>query len=630
MNWLQQLAAHARHRPPSLAITGGGQAVSHADLASRAAGLAHRLRAAEIGAESLVALALPQGAARLTAALGVLQAGAAYLPLGDREAPGRLEAVLRDAQPDIVLAPPEMAESLAAGAWQTWILGSLEDLPPAAAGASPLPLPQAADLAYVIYTSGSTGAPKGVEIEHGSLARLIAWHIAEYRVGPADRAALLAYPGFDAAVWELWPYWAAGASVHIPPADVRLEAAALRDWLLRQEITLAFAPTPLAEQLLALAWPARPPLRALLTGGDRLRRRPTTDLPFPLCNHYGPTEATVVATHGRVSPAGNGLAPIGRPVPYLRLEACDEQRRPVAAGAEGELWISGPGLARGYRHDPALTAERFGGGRRGGERWYRTGDRARRNPDGEWEFLGRADRQIKIRGWRIEPAEIERQLLAHPAVAAVVVEAVPAAPVSGPEPATEGAAAGAPNADAPFPRLVAYLAARGTERPGLAAMRAFLRSRLPEAMLPDAVRWLAALPQTPQGKWDRAALSQVAVLPAIAEAGRADLDAPPPDAATAASPTVDALAAILAEALGLPRVGPGEDFFLLGGHSLLGVQLVARVREELGVALPLRCIFDFPTAAQLAAEVDRRRAAASLAAGDGAAAGVPAGAEARP
>lgn len=618
MIWLEQLAEHARRQPEALALAAGDRAVSYGHLLRRAAGLATRLRAAGVGAESLAAIALPQGAARLTAALGVLQAGAAYLPLGDREAPGRLEAVLRDAAPEIVLAPPELAAPLAAGAWQTWTIGGLDDLPPAPAVTAPPALPAAADLAYVIYTSGSTGAPKGVEIEHGALARLIAWHIAAYRVGPADRAALLAYPGFDAAVWELWPYWAAGASCHIPPAEVRLHGEALRDWLLRQEITLAFAPTPLAEQLLALAWPPRPPLRALLTGGDRLRRRPPADLPFPLFNHYGPTEATVVATQGRVSPAGSGLAPIGRPVPYLRLEVRDEQRQPAAAGAAGELWIAGPGLARGYRQDPALTAERFWGGASDGERWYRTGDRARWNAHGELEFLGRADRQIKIRGWRIEPAEIERQLLTHPAVAAAVVEAAQPAPGGAPAPAE------APGTAAPAPRLVAYLAPRGADRPPLAAVRAFLRARLPEAMLPDQVRWLAALPQTPQGKWDRAALPSLAVLPSGAAEDRGGGGAPPPDGDRRASPTLGAVAAILAEALGVPRVGASEDFFLLGGHSLLGVQLVARVREQLGVALPLRCIFDFPTAAQLAAEIDRRRAAAA-----GAGAGLAAGAEAR-
>lgn len=601
MRWLDQVRSHAQQRPEAAAIGAAGQQIGYGDLQRGADGLAVRLRAAGLGTESLVAIALPNDAARLVAILGVLSSGAAYLPLGGRESLARQAAILRDAEPDLVLASPELATPLAEGAWRTWPISGLSDLP-AANVSGPVGKPAPEDLAYVIYTSGSTGAPKGVEIEHGALARLIGWHHQEYQITAADRAALLAYPGFDAAVWELWPYWAAGASVHLPPAMVRLDAAALRDWLLAERITVAFAPTPLAEQLITMPWPERPPLRALLTGGDRLRLRPA-GLPFPLFNHYGPTETTVVATHGRVGEAGDGLPAIGRPVPYLRIAIRDDAQRPLPAGAEGEIWIAGAALARGYRHEPGLTAERFRvlsspGGR---ERSYRTGDRGRWRPDGELDFLGRGDRQVKIRGWRIEPAEIEQQLLGHPAVGAALIEL----------------AAGGGDTAVSEPRLTAFLVARNAEQPGLAALRAYLRTRLPEAMLPSEVRWLGQLPRTAQGKWDRAALALAASAAADAPTGLAA------GVASDENPTARALAAILAEVLGVAKVGAEEDFFLLGGHSLLGVQLVARLREELGIVLPLRTIFDHPTAAQLAAEIDRRRAPAAApdnpppAAGDG-------------
>src|SRR3954454_5932254 len=283
-------------------------------------------------------------------------------------------------------------------------------------------------LAYVIYTSGSTGTPKGTELTHRGPAHLVAWHQRAYELSPADRSPLLAGPGFDASVWEMWTALATGASLHLPPPDTILSPAALLAWLAAERVTTAFLPTPLAEAVLEEAQTAPPralALRAVLTGGDRLLRRPSPDLPFVLVNHYGPTESTVVATAGTVTPTGVRPPDIGAAIANTQVHLLDRTLRPVPVGIPGELCIGGAGLARGYRKHPGLTAERFVPNPLGegpGERLYRTGDLARWLPGGQIEFLGRIDHQVKIRGIRIELGGIESVLAAQPEVAAAVVE----------------------------------------------------------------------------------------------------------------------------------------------------------------------------------------------------------------
>src|SRR5207248_877016 len=285
-----------------------------------------------------------------------------------------------------------------------------------------------AHLAYVIYTSGSTGQPKGVEITHASLLNLIAWHRTEFAVTPTDRASHLASVGFDAAVWEVWPYLTAGASLHLPDANTRVSPEQLRDWLVKEQITISFLPTALAEHVMALEWPTQTALRFLLTGADTLHRYPTSSLPFELVNNYGPTECTVVATSGRVRPEidAKGLPTIGRPIANTSIYILDENLREVSPGAEGELCIGGVGVARGYLNRDELTSEKFIADRfslERGAKLYRTGDLARYLDNGEIAYLGRVDEQIKILAYRIEPAEVERVLNRHSAIKSSVVVA---------------------------------------------------------------------------------------------------------------------------------------------------------------------------------------------------------------
>ena len=421
----------------------------------------------------------------------------------------------------------------------------------------PLPGSDPGQLAYVIYTSGSTGRPKGVEVEHRGLANLAAWHRRAYGITPSDRATRIAGPAFDAAVWEVWPYLTAGASLHIPDAATVLSPPRLISWLARHAITHAFLPTPLAEALLEEPWPADAALRVLLTGGDRLHRGPRPDHPFALWNHYGPTESSVVATWGRVAGTAAAPPPIGRPIDGVEVRL-DES---------GEILIGGAGLARGYRGRPDLTAERFVPDPLGapGERLYRTGDLARILPSGELDFVGRADFQVKVRGFRIELGEIEAALRRQPGVREAVVLAL------------EG--------ERGEKRLAGYVVGETVA----AELRAALGRELPDYMVPAAWVFLDALPLTPNGKVDRAALP-------APERGEDGYVAPRTEAEAA-------LAAIFAEVLDLPRVGVEDDFFALGGHSLTATRALSRLRARLGVDLPPRALFENPTVAGLVREV---------------------------
>jgi amino acid adenylation domain-containing protein len=446
------------------------------------------------------------------------------------------------------------------------------------------------DLAYVIYTSGSTGAPKGVEITHRGLANLVAWHQQAFSVSPVDRASHLAGLGFDAAVWELWPYLAAGASVHLIDEMARSSAELLREWLLDREITISFVPTPLAERLLAMEWPSTTTLRILLTGGDTLHHYPAHGLPFVVVNNYGPTECTVVATSGVVEPdtSLDPLPPIGCAIANTHVYLLDEHLQPVPAGTPGELHIGGASLARGYRNRPDLTAERFIRNPFAAEpnsRLYKTGDLARALPNGELAFMGRIDDQIKIRGYRIEPNEIVGALNRCPDIRNSLV--VAREDSSGDK------------------RLVAYILLNPDSSITPSALRDFLRERLPEYMTPSAFVRLAAFPLTPHGKVDRTALPA----PNPANTLQDEVSASP------ATLTEQRIAKLVTGLLSLEEIGRDDNFFLLGGHSLMGAQLIAQVRETFGVEIALRSLFDAPTVAALSAEIERLAGSKALAAG---------------
>ena len=565
--------ARAAAAPESVAIVDGARVLTYGELNRRANRLARYLRCLDLGADRVVPILLGRSAEMVVAALAVLKAGAAYLPIDPCYPADRVAFMVEDAGASVALTRTTLAASLPSqcelallvdlvgGAGTVWEILAEES------GADLGVDIQPESLAYVIYTSGSTGRPKGVAVQHASLTNLVHWHIRSYELTAEDRGCLTAGPAFDASVWELWPCLAAGARLLVPEESVRLDATRIVEWLRREQVSVCFLPTPVTEAILGLETPELPDLRALLTGGDRLHRPACSALPFSLINHYGPTESTVVATCGRVE-AGIAHDPtIGRPIDNIRVCLLDTTGQPVPMGVPGELCIGGGGLARGYLGRPELTAEKFVPDPFSGEagaRLYRTGDLARLLPTGELAFLGRLDHQVKVRGLRIELGEIESALTRHPLVEQAVV--LVQTDRKGDQ------------------RLVAYV--KVAEEPSAAELRKLLRTTLPDYMVPAAFVPLEELPLTPNGKVDRRALPE---LGAAADPPRGEVEFVAPR-----TPLEEALAEIWREVLGIERVGVRDRFWDLGGHSLLASKVLARVQDTFGVDLPIQILFEHP------------------------------------
>ena len=579
------IAERAGACPDAVAVASGDGCLTYGGLAERAGRLAGYLREQGAGPECVVGLCLGRGADVVTGMLAAWLAGAAYLPLDPSYPAGRLGFMLADSGARVLVgdraAAAVLGRDLPAGVAGVW----LDDPATAAgiAGAAPAPAVPVAggQLAYVIYTSGSTGVPKGVMVGHGSLVNYVAWFNRRFAVTSADRFLVSSSPGFDAFGIEVYPGLAAGGALVVAPAAAGdagvLAAAAARGGV----SVLAVVPTVL-KLLTAVAGLGRcAAVRQVVCGGEQLTGEVAAALagrlPVPVHNVYGPTEATIDVT-AYTQPwqaRGPGRLPIGRPAANTRVYVLDGQLGLVPAGVAGELFVGGAGLARGYLGRPALTAERFVADRfgGGGGRLYRTGDRARWRRDGQLEYLGRADQQVKVRGFRVELEEIEAALRDHPGV---------------------GDAVAAVREDAGGDqRLAAWLVPAGPAGiPAADELRAFLGGRLPGFMIPAVFTELAALPLTPNGKIDRAAL------PAP--------DATRPEVGGYLAPrgaVEELLAGIWAQVLGLDRAGAQDDFFALGGHSLLATRVISRVREVFGTEVPVAALFDHPTVAGLAAVI---------------------------
>ncbi|MFB7945289.1 amino acid adenylation domain-containing protein [Kitasatospora phosalacinea] len=585
---LDLLLRQAALTPDAVALRDGERSFSYRELLAGARRAEAAVR--EVGAlpRTPVGLYGARSAELLAGMLGVLLAGCAYLPL-DPALPGpRLRAMLDGAGATAVLATPDApAADTDLPTARPALLDAPLDAPQPADPEGQFEPSAPADPAYVLYTSGSTGEPKAVVVPHRALLARVRWMGAAYGLGPGERVLQFASPGFDTHVEEVFPALTHGAEVVLLPVP----SAELPDWLggpQGRTLTVLDLPTAYWQELVAagpaVPWP--PALRTVVLGGDQVASaavaawRGRFGDRVELWNTYGPTEAAVIATACLLGPADAVARPgIGRPIAATVAHLLDDGGRPVPPGVPGELWLGGDGLADGYLGRPGLTAERFAADPFTGGRMYRTGDLARLRPDGALEFLGRRDRQLKVRGYRVEPAEVEAALLAQPGVGQAVVDL---------------------HDEAGRQLLAAWVVPAEAERPPHGEeLRQRLRAVLPAHLVPDVCLPLERLPLTVRGKLDRAALpSPAAVAPAGAVA-----------AAARVAPGTDAeflVAEVWSEVLGLDpdRLGVHDDFFALGGHSLLAVRVLARLRAALELDLPVRVLFTSPTVAGTAAAVE--------------------------
>ncbi|WP_158806525.1 non-ribosomal peptide synthetase, partial [Streptomyces sp. NRRL WC-3774] len=567
------VAARTVSTPDAVAVVAGDTSLTYDGLARRAARLAHRLRAMGVGAESVVALCLERGADLVVAVLAVWQAEAAYLPLDPDYPAERLRFMLTDSGASVLVGHEAVAAGLVAQAAPEAVLwlddentrAELATLPDTAPPVMVLP----DQLAYVIYTSGSTGRPKGVHVPHRGVTTLAEAMRPLLHAGPGDRVLAFASFSFDASVWEVVMALPTGATLVVAERQDRTPPERLATLMRRTAVTLSFMTPSLLE---VLPPDELPDLATVLVGGERVEARLTAVWRerLRLLNVYGPTETTIASTAGEV--VADGTPPIGTALFNERVHILDACLNPAPIGVAGELYIAGAGVTRGYGGRGALSAERFVADpfAADGSRMYRSGDRARRLPDGQLEFVGRADNQVKVRGFRIEPGEIETVLADHPGVRTAVVTA---------------------HGSGTDRKLVAYLvpADMAEGMPPVAELRAHVADHLPKFMIPAVFTEMAGMPMTRSGKIDRAALPEP-------DAARTD------SAHTYVAPRTDVerfVAEAWAEVLGVERVGVDDNFFDLGGDSISSIRVVARVREH-GVHVTAAQLFDHQTVAGLA------------------------------
>jgi amino acid adenylation domain-containing protein len=576
----QLFEAQVQRAPDALALAFENECLTYRELNCRANQLAHYLGHLGVGPETLVGIGLNRSPEMIVALLGILKAGGAYLPLDPALPRERLAFMIEDTSLSLVMTKEETRERLAGLGARTICLDMEQGTIVRESQENPDSGVTAQNLAYVIFTSGSTGRPKGVMVEHGGLCNHVAVLIDRCDMQPESRLLLSASLSFDAGTAQIFRTLCAGATLQLAADEGLLDGPRLIQLVRDKRITQLNMPP---SALTVLPVEELPAVQVITVGGEvcpvDLAARWAPGRRF--LNVYGPTEATIGSTLFEYEGSDQRL-PIGRPVANKQVYLLDAHLQPVPVGLPGELYIGGVGLARGYLNRPDLTAEKFipsPFSREPGARLYRTGDLARYRPDGNIEFLGRLDHQLKIRGFRVELGEIEAALGQHLAVQQAVVLA--------------------PDEGARERRLVAYVVASHLPAPTVSELRAFLKPKLPDYMIPSAFVFLQALPLSPSGKVDRHALP-------VPGPARPELEE---GLVLPRTPVEEVLAEIWTQVLGLEEVGVHDDFFDLGGHSLLATQVISRLHDTFGIELPLRNLFETPTIAALADSVDKARKA---------------------
>ncbi|MDY0163515.1 non-ribosomal peptide synthetase [Desulfobotulus sp.] len=562
---IDRIREQARYRSNATAIAFGTCSLSYGELEEKSEALARHFVAGGYQNGETIAVCMERTPSWVVALTAILKGRMAYLPLDPTQPDVRLASLLKTSGVKRIITDTLHAPRFSP---ESGVIPEVIDPSRIFTSQAPLKDPDPEDPAYVIFTSGSTGTPKGVQIPHYGLSHLCLWHEAAFHIHSATRTAHMAGMGFDAAVWELWPYLACGASVRLADTDLPKLPEPLRDWLNAHAIDIAFLPTPMAEAFLDLDFQNNFSLRTLLTGGDRLRKRPASSLPFRLINNYGPTETSVVATSGPVLPAmdAGSLPDIGRPIPGTLIRILDRRHQPVPPGMSGEICIGGNGLMAGYLNQAHLTAERLVHDPETGMPFYRTGDRACFLQDGRIAYLGREEDQVQIQGVRVEPGEVEAHLLSAPGVTGGIV-------------VVREDASGKPS-------LLAYIT--GSARPGV--VREHLLTRLPSAMVPGRILSISAIPLTPNGKPDRKQLPD-----------------PGPDTGSPPNPGTESIVAeLFSEAFNGIPIFRESDFFSIGGHSLLAARLVEQIAKRLNIRITLADLLRSPTVAELATLIKGR------------------------
>lgn len=555
----EMVAAVVAAHPDAVAVSESGRTCTYRELQERADRLAAALRANGVGPEQVVGVHLPRGRDLVVAMLGVVRAGAAYLPLDPALPRERVVRLLRDVRASLIVADPSESFGIPV------LPVEQNDFAPLVADRVNRP----DSLLYVVHTSGSTGVPKGVAVAHGTFTNLLDWHLRRHAGGPGTTTAQTASISFDAAAWEIWAALASGSRLEICSDDLVRDPDRLVEHFAAEEVTTAFLPTAVAEQVIRHPLRDRGRLAGLLTGGDVFRPRRHDDPGVPVVNHYGPTENSVVATAGPDLRAPWDTVTIGRPIDGVRAYVLDDSLSLVPRGVAGELCLGGRGVARGYFDRGAPTAERFVPdpfAAEPGARMYRTGDLVRWHSDGSLRFLGRIDAQIKISGYRIEPGEIEAALLRLPEVRDALVVAAGTLPV-----------------------LTAYVEAGDSADAD--ALRAALGQVLPAYLVPSAFVLFDVFPRTVSGKVDRAALPAPAVAGAAPVAPRGPLE--------------EVVHGMWGEVLPDSEFGVESDFFVVGGSSLDAGRLATRIAERFGVGFGVRAVFDLRTVAAQCVEIER-------------------------
>ncbi|QPB84363.1 amino acid adenylation domain-containing protein [Pseudoalteromonas rubra] len=576
-NEFQRFEQQVQERPDAVAVVDSSGSSSYQALADKVDNISKLLQQQNVTTGDVIAVCMESSSDLIASMLAITKSGAAFLLMDINSPKERLSYILKDANAKVVLSTQQYTSLCSdfAHVIDVAITAStdLKARPPVSLD------PEA--IAYVVYTSGSTGKPKGVEISHKALSNLVHWQQEQFKITENDRSTQLAGVSFDAVILETWAYFTQGASIYIADADIKRSPSLLVKWLQDNEITIAFVPTPLVSSILDATWPSDTPLKSVLTGGDTLHHLPTPKTPFKLYNLYGPSENTVVTSYKELSHYMSKAMkpPIGKPINNVRALVLDKHLQVVPPGVIGDLYVGGVGLTAQFRNQPELSKTQFESISLPGEgekvRLYKTGDKVRLLDNGDIDFIGRVDHQVSLRGYRIELAEVEAALYEYNAISKAVV-------------ITDTSSNGET-------KLVAFIEFLAGNKKTAQEVRAFLQTRLPAFMLPAQFVFLDSIPLTNNGKIDRNAL----VIPK-----EVSTDA---ELIHASTPTEEIIASIWGDVLGITEVGIHDNFFSLGGHSLLVTKVVSRIEGVLKTELPVKSLFDEPTIAALAKGVDNKR-----------------------